>query len=359
MLSRPKLDIDMPSITHNSVTSSHGNSIISEPESSLTSDTDNVSSPHTISGSNLTNSDSNIFAYCNDSFNCLVINFQSIRNKRTDLYNIISSMEPEVIIGDETHLDATYLDAEILPYDIPNEHKYKIYRKDRKTLVDKGGGGVVIMVKPHYDCEECPDLDTACELKWIKLTTHKKESILVGAFYREPKSTMEALEQLDLSISRIFKSNKYRNCKIFLGGDFNLGDIDWHSGCVPTGARDKAYCEKLISILNCHNLEQVNTLSTRQDRTLDLFITSHPSLVQKYFTCPPVGLSDHDILAVRTYVRPSRPTKTTRTVYNYKKANWEKAKEEMKEICNSFLSEDRTTYSVEQNWTFLKNQYLK
>jgi len=131
-------------------------------------------------------------------------------------------MEPGVIIGDETHLDATYLDAEILPYDIPNEHKYKIYRKDRKTLIDKGGGGVVIMIKPHYDCEECPDLYTACELKWIKLTNHKKESILVGAFYREPKSTMEALEQLVLSISRIFKSNKYRNCKIFLGGDFNL-----------------------------------------------------------------------------------------------------------------------------------------
>lgn len=109
MLSQPKLDIDMPSITHNSVTSSHGNSIISEPESSLTSDTDNVSSPHssphTISGSNLANSDSDISAYCNDSFNCLVINFQSIRNKRNDLYNIISSIEPEVIIGDETHLD--------------------------------------------------------------------------------------------------------------------------------------------------------------------------------------------------------------------------------------------------------------
>lgn len=119
------------------------------------------------------------------------------------------------------------------------------------------------MVKPHYDCEECPDLDTVCELKWIKLTTHKKESILVGTFHREPKSTMEAQEQLDLSISRIFKSNKYRNCKIFLGGDFNLGDIDWHSGCVTNNRS----CEKLIYILNCHSLEQVNTLSTREDKT--------------------------------------------------------------------------------------------
>jgi hypothetical protein len=37
----------------------------------------------------------------------LTINFQSITNKGTELYNIISSSSPDIIIGTETHLDPT------------------------------------------------------------------------------------------------------------------------------------------------------------------------------------------------------------------------------------------------------------
>ena len=56
------------------------------------------------------------------------------------------------------------------------------------------------MVKPEHNCEECPDLDSTCELTWVKITTDKKNEILIGSYYREPKSSMEALEQLDISI---------------------------------------------------------------------------------------------------------------------------------------------------------------
>ena len=75
----------------------------------------------------------------------MTINFQSITNKGSELYNIISSSSPEIIIGTETHLDPTYNNAEILPYDIPSSYQYKIYRKDRKELIDKNDGGVLIM----------------------------------------------------------------------------------------------------------------------------------------------------------------------------------------------------------------------
>ena len=45
-----------------------------------------------------------------------VINFQSIRNEKTELHNFIVSNEPDIIPGNETHLDPAVLDAEILPY---------------------------------------------------------------------------------------------------------------------------------------------------------------------------------------------------------------------------------------------------
>jgi hypothetical protein len=152
------------------------------------------------------------------------------------------------------------------------------------------------MVKPTYDHEDCPEL-----VKWIKLTTHKKDDVVIGTYYREPKSSTEALEQLDSSFAKIFESPKYEKCKIFLGGDFTLCGINWTIGCSTIGARYKSHCDKLVNILNCYGLDQVNVLlTTRQERTLDLFITSHPSLVEKVFICPPIGLSDHDILFIRT-----------------------------------------------------------
>ena len=47
----------------------------------------------------------------------------------------------------------------------------------------------------------CPDLDADCELKRVKLTTSRKDSLFVGAFYREPNSPLEALDHLNNSLS--------------------------------------------------------------------------------------------------------------------------------------------------------------
>ena len=92
------------------------------------------------------------------------------------------------------------------------------------------------------------------------------------------------LTELDISFRKI-------KSKIFLGGDFNLQDIDWEHGYPITGAKDKSHREKLCTILNSHYLEQVNTLLTRKDKTLDLFITSHPSLIDRCSTRPPPPLA--------------------------------------------------------------------
>ncbi|KAL3875651.1 hypothetical protein ACJMK2_033581 [Sinanodonta woodiana] len=90
----------------------------------------------------------------------LVINFQSITNKGTELYNIIASSLPNIIIGTESHLDPNYNSAEILPHGIPKEHQYNTYRKDRKELINKNGGGVIILVGPDIKADECNDLNT-------------------------------------------------------------------------------------------------------------------------------------------------------------------------------------------------------
>ena len=137
-----------------------------------------------------------------------------------------------MIIGIETHLDGNDFDAEILPANIPPEQAYQIFRKDRKETVDKRGGGVIVMVKPGLPAEECLDLDSNCEIKWVKINTSNQEQILVGSYYREPKASLENLDELNLSLNKAQNSKPYSNMKTFLGGDFNLGDIDWDSAGV-------------------------------------------------------------------------------------------------------------------------------
>ena len=126
----------------------------------------------------------------------MTINFQSITNKGTELY--------EIIIGTETHLDPSYNNAEILPYDIPSSYQYKPYRKE---LIDKNDGGVLIMVRTVIKSDECPDLDTECEIKWIDIRPNDKDQILIRSFYRPPDSDEKAIQELEKSISKI-KSDK-------------------------------------------------------------------------------------------------------------------------------------------------------
>jgi hypothetical protein len=63
---------------------------------------------------------------------------------------------------------------------LSSSYQYKIYRKDRKELIDKNDGGVLIMVRPYIKSDECPYLDTECEIKWIEIRPNDKDQILVS-----------------------------------------------------------------------------------------------------------------------------------------------------------------------------------
>ena len=39
------------------------------------------------------------------------------------------------------------------------------------------------MVRPDIKSDECPDLDTECEIKWVEIRPNDKEQILIGSFY--------------------------------------------------------------------------------------------------------------------------------------------------------------------------------
>ena len=70
----------------------------------------------------------------NQSLRTLVVNFQGIRSKKHDFWNLIESTQPDIIIGNETFLKSEHSNSEIFP------PSYDVYRKDRND--NSGCGGV-------------------------------------------------------------------------------------------------------------------------------------------------------------------------------------------------------------------------
>ena len=102
----------------------------------------------------------------------LNINCRSLRSlcKRNQLASILSHHNIDIILGCESHIDESFLSAEILP------NTYKIIRKDRSL----GGGGVVIGFKNSLQLSEVTTL-TSCESDaekiWGKLHMHNQKPL--------------------------------------------------------------------------------------------------------------------------------------------------------------------------------------
>ena len=122
---------------------------------------------------------------------------------------------------------------------------------------------------------------------------------------------------------------------------------------MPNLGRDKTHCDKLLEITKNCNLEQVNETPTRQGSILDLLFSSHPTLVQRHTVCPRIGLSDHDILSVTTFI------KLVVTVFINRKADWTKISEDMAFFRDLYLHNNLSSNAVKENWNIFKNALFK
>ena len=67
----------------------------------------------------------------------------------------------------------------------------------------------------------------------------------------------------------------------------------------------------LDMLFNC-NFEQKVVTPTRGDNILDIFMTNRPSLVSQCISQP--GLGDHDIVKIKSSVKPRRVVKPPRKI---------------------------------------------
>ena len=94
------------------------------------------------------------------------------------------------------------------------------------------GGGVFLLVSSMYESEGPEELKVFqdCELVWAKMKVQGSKDLYVGSFYKPPK--IHGKEYLDTLNSYLARIPTHNGAHLWIGGDFNLADIDWESECI-------------------------------------------------------------------------------------------------------------------------------
>ena len=301
-----------------SIDSSFSPTIFSSPKHFTTRIDTRLSSPSSVQSSYLQPKQKNI--------RTLVVNCQSIRNKRAGLQAATHYVKPDIIIGNQSCLASEHTNSEIFP----DGYKSMVYRKDR----NKNGGGVFIAVQDGLTTSEIDQGNTKCEIVWTEIQTEKEKSLIIGSFYRTPNMNIDILQELRNSLENLPKNSDDKT--IILAGDFNLPHIDWQTNSVKTGGNQIQLHQELLNIMNEFGLEQMQMKPTREGNILDLYLTNNPSLVKSCETIP--GLSDHDMLVVDSDLKPNYSKPKRRKIFIYKRADMEKIKQEMSELSSKITS---------------------
>ena len=195
------------------------------------------------------------------------INCRSIVEKRTELKYFTDQTKPDIIVGTESWLNDNHYNSEIF-----DTEQYSIFRKDRKG---KRGGGVFLAIKHSLNPTSQPELDSSAEVIWAKVDIPCLKNVNICSYYKTKENDEDSLEGLRSSLSKIPSSS----IKWALG-DFNLPHTDWDKTQIKDSCNHKPIYEHIFDIVHDFALEQMVKEPTRDNNTLDLFLTNHPNLVQ-------------------------------------------------------------------------------
>ncbi|XP_072181424.1 uncharacterized protein [Diadema setosum] len=278
------------------------------------------------------------------SVKIVTVNFQSVNNKKEEIANLIDSTAPGIIIGTETWLNDSIHTSEILP------STYDVFRKDRAD----GYGGVLIAINKRYTCEHIPSR-SECEALFTELPLRGNKTLIVGALYRPPSSSLQYTDDLCNEIENL--CNKHKNAVFWLGGDLNLPDIKWDTQAVEGNQYIHAISNRFLEMIGNCGLQQMVTFPTRHNKTLDLFLSNRPSLVNRCTAHP--GISDHDIVVVDSDVSPKRRKPVKRKLHLWKNADLRNMKNDCVVFQKNFIENFSLTSPVPEMWSEIKQFLLQ
>lgn len=146
------------------------------------------------------------------------LNIRSLRNKVTDITDILLKGNLHILGITETLLDSTFEDSSL------HIQGYSIYRKDRNAR----GGGVAIFIQDHIPVKMRIDLMLyEIEALWLQVHIPHLKPLLVCCCYRPPNANLAYLDKSCVMIDNVCDNQS----EIYIMGDFN---IDWNSLQCPS-----------------------------------------------------------------------------------------------------------------------------
>ena len=185
----------------------------------------------------------------------------------------------------------------------------------------------------------------------MKLNIAGNKPLYTASVYRAPNSDLNPLAHLERSVGKVKNSSALPH--VIITGDSNLPSIQWTENYVKANPQyGYEINDAFIEMVNDKNLSQVVSEPTRFDNTLDLILTTSPSMVTSCTV--KTGMSDHICVINNINLKLRRPKKTKRKVYLYKKENIKSIKRELKQKFGNFKKSSEQE-PVEETWQKFKS----
>jgi len=221
--------------------------------------------------------------------NCMYTNACSIIGKMDELRYVAQNEDFSVIGITETWGNETINDAEL------HIGGYTMFRKDRRSKLQRRGGGVVLYVKDSLRPRQSSKLEASEfeELVWCTIDL-ADSPLLVGVCYRSTSSSDDNNDKL-LELLQI-AADESKSSQLLLMGDFNYPEINYNDYTVTTG--DDSPPNKFFNYTHDLFLCQHVTNCTRyrdgqKPSILDYIFTCDENAVSNILYEPPLGKSDH------------------------------------------------------------------
>jgi hypothetical protein len=290
------------------------------------------------------------------SLDCILLNAQSLKafdktnNKIQDLQNIVYTTWPYIISICETWLLPEFADADIL-----SPSYYKIIRKDRTTK----GGGVLTAVRNSIYSIERPDLETTNkddnEIVVTEVRPNPTKKLYVLSCYKsQADNEASFLSNFETTLANCISTGCL---DLLILGDFNFPGLKWGT------AQDTKTTEnstRFQNILRTYGLTQYNTNpSTKAGNILELILSNINEPITEIIAGYHPFRSDHFLLNFNLDLKIKQLPALTRTVYNFKRANYEAIHRELTNI-NLFQSEqwDSNQHIVDNLWSAFYSNLL-
>ncbi|KAL8617802.1 hypothetical protein ACOMHN_044902 [Nucella lapillus] len=155
----------------------------------------------------------------------------------------------------------------------------------------------MILVKDCYNSNRVKELETNCEIVWVKLGLKGRRSLYICSYYRPDVSQKASLQEFETSVQR---AANIPNAMLMIGGDLNFPGWEWSTTTLKPHTKYVELHKQLAQIIDDNGLEQMVTVPTRED-DCEIFLlkAAEPSLP----TCTSTAVCQDTAKATGSFLR--------------------------------------------------------